>query len=116
MKKNVLLNEKVLHSVFGIGLVIGQEDGMIIISFPEHGKKRFLYPNAFEKHLKMCNEELNVAVTDYLNQKKPEIEAERLHKQQLYEEDLKRQADEIAKYNMIIRKNAPKKKLSKVVK
>ena len=51
-----LINELVEHPVFGSGRVISQDDRRITIQFSKQtGVKRFLYPDAFEKYLNMCN-------------------------------------------------------------
>lgn len=51
-----LTNEIVEHPVFGEGRVLCKDDRRITIQFPgETGIKRFIYPDAFEKYLNMCN-------------------------------------------------------------
>jgi hypothetical protein len=51
-----LTNELVRHYVFGQGKVTHQEITRITIQFArEIGVKQFIYPDAFEKFLIMCN-------------------------------------------------------------
>lgn len=87
-----LINEKIDHIVFGEGMVIGQNDGRLTIQFSEqYGIKQFMYPDAFEKHLKLFNEDLEQSILKELNDKQQKIEAERLLKlQQREQEELER--------------------------
>lgn len=51
-----LINETVEHPVFGTGKVIHHDAKRITIQFAkEIGIKLFVYPDAFDKYLKMCN-------------------------------------------------------------
>lgn len=45
-----LIGEVVFHKKFGEGKILDKSDKIIIIHFPT-GKKRFYFPDAFEKHL-----------------------------------------------------------------
>lgn len=47
---------QVCHRQYGIGTVIEQNDTMIEVQFNnEYGKKKFLYPSAFESFLSLSN-------------------------------------------------------------
>jgi hypothetical protein len=50
-----LIDEQVVHESFGVGRVLSIDAGIIKIQFsPNIGEKRFQYPYAFERYLKMC--------------------------------------------------------------
>ena len=88
-----LIDESVKHSLFGEGKVINQEEGRISVRFPEqYGTKQFIYPDAFEKYLKLDNSNLEMFLREEINSKKVQIEAEKLQKQLEYEGDLKAKA------------------------
>ncbi len=88
----ILLNEKIDHIVFGKGMVIGQNGGRLTIQFSEqYGIKQFMYPDAFEKHLRLLKEDLEQSILKELNDKQQKIEAEKLLKlQQREQEELER--------------------------
>ncbi|MDD2300538.1 MAG: hypothetical protein PHU69_13005 [Fermentimonas sp.] len=85
-----LTNELVEHPVFGTGKVISQDDRRITIQFSEEtGEKRFIYPDAFEKYLKMCNPAAAQKVLEDLRAK-----TERIQEQQRKEEEAAQKAME----------------------
>ena len=47
-----LINKKVTHKLFGIGSIVNQNDSIIEIHFKAENKK-FVFPDVFEKHLKL---------------------------------------------------------------
>lgn len=96
----------------GVGLVINLESDMLTVRFGEHGDKRFLYPDAFETYLKACDDDLGVAVAQDLNRKKAEMDAEHKRRQQLYDEEVRRQAEEKTHAAALKRKSAAKAKRS----
>lgn len=57
MDEQNLCTQQVEHRVFGAGTVQSVGDGFITIDFPQSsvGKKKFLYPGAFEEYLKMSS-------------------------------------------------------------
>lgn len=66
-----LINETVTHPLFGKGKVTDQEHTRITIQFAkEIGIKQFIYPDAFEKFLNMCNPTLAKSVLAELSKKK----------------------------------------------
>lgn len=111
-----LINEGIEHSQFGEGKVINQEADRISILFSEkYGTKQFIYPDAFEKYLKLDNSEKETSVLAELNDKKAQIENEKIRKQQEHETDLKDKALEKAtnaanKKKATAKKAAPKAK------
>ena len=50
-----LIGEVVFHKKFGEGEILDKLDRIIIIHFPA-GKKKFYFPDAFEKHLVLKSE------------------------------------------------------------
>lgn len=64
-----LTGQAVKHTAFGKGIVTGQEDHVIIVTFPQ-GEKRFLYPDAFQKFLTLHNEEAAEQVDSLLRQRR----------------------------------------------
>lgn len=69
-----LTNELVTHPVFGKGKIIDQESTRITIQFTkEIGVKQFIYPDAFEKYLNMCNPATAQSVLADLSTKKQQI-------------------------------------------
>lgn len=73
-----LTNEQIEHPVFGTGRVINQDDKRITIQFSEEtGEKIFMYPDAFEKYLNMCNPAAAQKVKTDLLAKAKQIEKQR---------------------------------------
>jgi len=104
-----LINEQVSHSVFGIGRVISLDDSIMAIQFSEKTVlNKFVYPDAFEKHLTMCNPAVAENVLADLRFKIEQIEAEKVLKQQQYEEEVKQIALEKAEL-AAQKKKKPKK-------
>lgn len=108
-----IVNEQVEHSLFGQGKVISQEDGCLSIQFSEqYGIKQFLYPDAFEKYLKLCNHDVELSVQEELQEKQMKLQAEKLLKQQ---EDAER-AKVLDESKRAVRKKKPVRKIKKEVK
>jgi len=109
-----IVNERIQHSVFGEGMVISNGNGRLSIQFSEpYGIKQFLYPDAFEKYLKLYNSDLELSVLEDLHKKQAQIEADRLRKQQEQEEADRIMALERLKHTTVKKKPAPKRKTSK---
>lgn len=84
-----LTNELVEHPVFGTGTVISQDDRRITIQFSkETGVKRFLYPDAFEKYLNMCNPTAAQKVLADLSAKKEQIEKQRRKEEEAEQKEI----------------------------
>jgi hypothetical protein len=100
-----IVTEQITHLLYGDGKIISQEKNILSIQFSEqYGIKKFLYPDAFEKYLKLFNSDIEMSVLKDLNDKQGEIKAEKLQKQKEYEEEAERKA--LAK----IKLSSPKKK------
>lgn len=77
-----LVNEKVEHINFGLGVITEEKDHKIWVQFQEKiGKKIFLYPEAFEKFLKAGNPTVENNVLEELHRKQEQIELERKEKE-----------------------------------
>lgn len=107
-----LINKQVSHPAFGTGKVIQQKNDILTISFPKQGSKSFLYPDAFERHLKICVPELEVGIQEDVDRKKAEIEAEQELIRQQANEILLRKEEEKALATQK-KKPASKKKTTK---
>lgn len=82
---NILCKE-IEHVRFGKGKVIGQEADRLSIEFSqEFGTKQFVYPDAFEKYLKLHDPHVEAFVLEELHAKQAHAEAEKIRKQQEYE-------------------------------
>lgn len=85
-----ILNEQIKHNLYGDGKAISQEADILCIQFSEqYGIKKFIYPDAFEKYLKLYNPDIEMNVLEELHDKQALIEAEELRKRQEYEEIVK---------------------------
>lgn len=101
-----LINKKINHVLFGDGKVISQEAQRITVQFSEqYGTKQFIYPDAFDKYLKLPNADLEIAVMEELHSRQIQIKEERERSQQLYEESKVREKLKLE----IEKKNVPKK-------
>ena len=87
MTKANLINEQVHHSQFGAGQVVKHGDGRITVLFSSIGPKTFLYPEAFEHHLKMRNPVLHeIVLLELVKKQEQMIEEKNRQAQQLKEE------------------------------
>jgi hypothetical protein len=78
----ILVNEKVEHIKFGVGIITDEKDNKIWVQFPEEtGNKIFLYPDAFEKFLKASNPTVENDVLGELQRKQEQLEQERLERE-----------------------------------
>lgn len=51
-----LINEKIIHKIFGVGNIVEQEEAVITVKF-DNEKKRFVYPDAIGKFIELKDEE-----------------------------------------------------------
>ncbi len=73
-----LINEKVVHKSFGVGTIKALEQSIMIVDFyQEDGEKSFIFPDAFEKFLKLDNLAIEKDVFEQIRLKKEEIELEK---------------------------------------
>ena len=61
-----LVNEKVMHKVFGEGEVLSHENNIVEVAFTNENKK-FVYPDAFEQHLVMTNKTASEEVQEIVD-------------------------------------------------
>ena len=60
-----IVNKQIKHTVFGEGKVISQSESKLSIEFSEkYGTKGFVYPDAFEKYLKLADDKAQASVMD----------------------------------------------------
>lgn len=73
-----LINEKVVHTKFGVGTIKALEQSIMIVDFSkEDGEKSFIFPDAFERFLKLDNLEVEKDVFEQIRLKKEKIELEK---------------------------------------
>lgn len=80
-----LVDEKVLHESFGKGKVIEEHDTFVEVHF-EDGNKKFVFPDAFAKHLKLKNQKTRDLVAAMIQKREKERiarEAERMQAESL---------------------------------
>lgn len=107
-----VVNEQIRHILFGDGKVIYHEADILSIQFSEqYGVKKFLYPDAFEKYLKLQNSKIERWVLMELHDKQARIEEEELKKQQEYEQTIKHKALEKSKRAATKKKSSSKSKV-----
>jgi hypothetical protein len=74
----ILVNEKVEHINFGVGVVTEEKEHKIWVQFQEDiGQKIFLYPEAFEKFLKAEDQTVEDNILEELHRKQEQMELER---------------------------------------
>ncbi|MBN7772280.1 hypothetical protein [Clostridium aminobutyricum] len=87
-----LIDEQVLHELFGAGKILGIEGDIITIQFSDHiGQKKFQYPAVFEHFLKMRKPSAQEYVMQELAVLQNAIEAERLRREELRLEEKQQQ-------------------------
>ncbi|MBS4214948.1 malate synthase [Neobacillus rhizophilus] len=70
-----LINKKVTHMRFGTGSIVNQNDSVIEIHFATENKK-FVFPDAFGKHLKLHEQSAAHSLEKMLHEKEMEREQE----------------------------------------
>ena len=109
-----IVNKQIKHILYGEGQIINQEANVLSIQFSEqYGTKKFIYPDAFEKYLKLSDSDIESTVLEELHDKQAQTVAEELQKQQEYEEFVK--SRELERSNLAAHKKKPSSK-SKVPK
>ncbi|WP_286228499.1 malate synthase [Neobacillus mesonae] len=81
-----LINEKVTHNRFGTGSIVKHNDSIIEIHFASENKK-FVFPDVFEKHLKLHDQ----SAADSMEKVIQKIEMERKEEEWRKEEEKKLQ-------------------------
>lgn len=87
-----LINKKVTHKQFGIGSIVKQNDSSIEIHFAVENKK-FIYPDAFGKHLKLHDQSDANALEKIIQKKEMEQTEEKWKREE--EEKLQRKNREL---------------------
>jgi hypothetical protein len=103
-----VLHVTVKHAKFGEGQVTQQENSTLTVAFPKpYGEKKFLYPNAFAKHLSLCDTSL-----------RPEMEKElRSHRMKIAEsQERMERAERMARFRADSTAKAKKKPRAKAKK
>lgn len=97
-----VVNKNVKHSCFGTGSVTAQTETSIEVQFsPEYGVKKFVYPDAFETHLKLCDADMQEEMVKELKSLKEQASEEN---KKLAEEDTMRR--EAARRTLLEQKRA----------
>lgn len=77
-----LINERVQHIIFGLGVIKEEKDSKIWVQFNHDiGTKTFLCPEAFEKFLKAVNPVAQSYILEECHRKQQEIEQQRIEKE-----------------------------------
>ena len=97
-----LINKKVTHKQFGIGNIVKHNDSSIEIHFAAENKK-FIYPDAFEKHLKLHNQSDANAIEKIIQKK--ELEQKEVKWKREEEEKLQRKDRELRLEHQKLMKN-----------
>ncbi|AWK50235.1 hypothetical protein DIC82_03785 [Clostridium beijerinckii] len=96
-----LLNKKVIHEKFGIGVIINAGDEKIIVKFDKLAEnKKFEYPNGFECFLKFENKLLQESMLKQLRDKRERDAIEKVKIRLEYErqhEECKKEELELAR-------------------
>ena len=83
-----LINEKITHEVFGKGKIIDHDETFITVDF-EDDTKKFVYPDALGKFIKLKDRDVAESMKDILTKEKAEKELE----QQKLDEEQRKQAE-----------------------
>jgi hypothetical protein len=76
-----LINKKVTHKRFGMGSIVEQNDSSIEIHFESENKK-FVFPDVFEKHLKMHDKSIANSLEKMIQEKEMERKEEESKKEE----------------------------------
>lgn len=105
-----LIDQKVKHSFFGLGLVKSVENKRIAIAFSENvGVKSFKYPDAFANYLEMCDADVQCSVLEDLSVILAQLENEKVEKERVYQEA----QEKVLAERSALRKAAAKKPVKK---
>jgi hypothetical protein len=119
-----LVNEKIEHIKFGKGTIVSEDKVSITIDFGQGlGIKSFLFPEAFEKFLKLENNTLQEECLDFVMKKKEALEqeafekheAEKRKEQERLEEERKIKSESSKKKRSITKKAVMKKEIETVL-
>jgi hypothetical protein len=106
-----ILNEHVCHVVYGDGNVVSLESNVLTVQFSgQEEVKKFIYPDAFEKHLRLNNSDAEEGVLKELQEKQAVILAEEDRRRREHEEAVERDKQARAIAAAPKRKTSAKKK------
>ena len=112
-----LLQKQITHKTFGSGVIIEMTNNIITVCFTkEIGKKRFLYPDAFEHFLIMDDPDMKYTVAHDLEIKLKNNEEERLLNEKLKQESALQRAKELAEEKAASKKKPTAKKTASIKK
>ena len=75
-----LLGQEVKHKKYGNGVVVEQQDNKVAVAFQE-GQKLFVFPDAFQQYLVICDAKLKKEIEVLNKQRQKEMQEEK-HKQE----------------------------------
>ena len=117
-----IINEKVLHRIFGEGTIKElNEKGIMLITFGDTEKK-FLYPSSFESFLRFKNEniqkevEKEIQIQKQEEQEKQRRETEEKERKAQKEKELKEKVQAYIKENEKAKRKAERAELRKLKK
>jgi len=87
-----LINKEVTHMRFGKGSVVKHDDSIIEIHFATENKK-FVFPDAFGKHLKLHDKNASLSLEKVIQEK--EIEREKIEQEKEEEKRLQRKEQQL---------------------
>ncbi len=96
MNFSELEGQKVQHKAFGVGKIISVEDNKVKVDFTV-GVKEFVYPDAFEKFLKIEDSKLEKNIDELIDENKEKKNIEREQSIREREERFKQEQKEKAK-------------------
>lgn len=109
-----LLNEKVKHVKYGLGLIVCEMDNKVDIQFDSlESKKCFVFPDAFEQFLMLENQDLQKECMEIYRLKKEqnlkEVEEKKLIMEQKEQERKSQKNEQLKK-----KKKEPAKKIKQI--
>lgn len=85
-----LVNKKVTHKVFGTGSIVKHNDKFVEINFETENKK-FLFPDVFEKHVKLHDESVATTLEKVIEKREEKRKVEEMRRQEQREIQRKEQ-------------------------
>lgn len=85
-----LINKEVSHKRFGKGRIVNIDDSFVEVHFEKENKK-FVFPDAFGKFLKLHDEKMASSINKVLEKKKEERERERQKKREARKREWEKQ-------------------------
>lgn len=71
-----LINKKVVHGTFGEGNIVNHSGKYLKVDFAKVGPKKFVYPDVFQKYMKLVDQEVANVVDDKIEEVKKQREEE----------------------------------------